>query len=59
MFDLELARAAEGWWAAEFRNARVHVLWSFRATGDALEGKLEDLETHARLREVKAARAQG
>ncbi|MFO0582872.1 MAG: hypothetical protein U0229_11395 [Anaeromyxobacter sp.] len=57
MFDLDLGRAADGWWTAEFRNARVHILWWFRASGDALEGKLEDFDTHARLRVVQASRA--
>lgn len=49
IFDLESKQ-----WVSEFRNARVHILWSFRAEGLDLTGTCTDLESRAVVRRVTA-----
>ena len=43
-------------WTSEFRNERVHILWSFMVRGDAIEGTLVDLPDGSLARNVAVKR---
>ena len=43
-------------WTSEFRNERVHILWSFMVRGDAIEGTLVDLPDGSLVRNVAVKR---
>jgi len=43
-------------WMSEFRNERVHILWSFMVRGDAIEGTLVDLPDGSLVRNVAVKR---
>ena len=43
-------------WTSEFRNERVHILWSFVVRGDAIEGTLVDLPDGSLVRNVAVKR---
>jgi hypothetical protein len=45
-------------WAAEFRNARVHIRWTFEVRGTTLEGRVVDLPSQRVARNVRVSREQ-
>ena len=56
MYVLDFHRNGDRW-SAEFRNARVHILWSYAVDGDSLTGTLCDFDDRTKLlRNVKARR---
>jgi hypothetical protein len=50
--------AAARTWAAEWRNARYHILWTYQVSGDVLTGTLFQLPSRRVARHVNAHREQ-
>jgi hypothetical protein len=57
MGDLDFAYdAKQGAWTSEFRNDRVHVLWTFFVRDGAITGTLVDLPSKHLIRNVSVRR---
>jgi len=57
MGELRYGRDSAGAWRAEFKNARVHLLWTLRIDGDLMTGTLTDLPSGRLARRVSLRRA--
>jgi hypothetical protein len=58
MGELDFAYdAARGAWFSEFRNERVHILWSFVVRGRAIQGTLVDLPDRNLVRKIAVTKS--
>ena len=58
MGEFDYVRGADGVWAAEFRNERVHLRLTLRVSGSTLIGRMVDLPSQGVVRDQKLTRVR-